>query len=300
MVGSFVLGGITIAVAALIALGGGQLFADVNRASVFFEGSVNGLVIGSPVKIEGVPVGKVVQIRAILDETDAGEIKTHTETVIEIDPRRFEQTVTNPDEVRRVGQEGAADDPGSPVRARLNMQSLLTGQLYVALSISPEIEGYVGPDNLAQYPQIPSIPTTFEVIEATARDFLERFRSLPLEELVQDTGETIVAVGDLARDPAFRNAARELEQTLRETRELVTNLDGQVEPLSAQALVALQELETTLSATARTLEPGSPVVYQLGATLQEVSQAAQALRALANTLERQPNAVVFGKGEPSE
>jgi paraquat-inducible protein B len=295
-----VLGGIAIATAALIALGGGQLFSDMERASIFFQGSVNGLQIGSPVKIQGVPVGQVIDIRAIVDETKPGQLTTHTETVIEIDERRFDQTTAARREIELPSERRGSGGDDSRVRAQLNLQSLLTGQLYVALTIAPDVEGHVGPAHLARYEQIPSIPTSFEVIEATARELLERFRTLPLEELIDNSNETIVALGDLARDPALPNAAKELEGALRDTRKLVRRLDGQVDPLSEQALAALQELETTLAAAEVMLEPGSPVVYQLGATLQEVSQAAQAMRALANTLERQPNAIVFGKAGETE
>ncbi len=300
-VGAFVLGGLAIATAALIALGGGQLFSDLDRASIFFEGSVNGLQIGSPVKIRGVPVGQVVDIRAIVDARRPGEITTHTETVIEIDERRFDQTTAAEQESHVPGDPSNEEEgPSELVRAQLNLQSLLTGQLYVALSIDPDVPGHVGPDHLARYEQIPSMPTNLEVIEATARDALDRIRSLPLEKLVEDTNTTIVAFGDLARDPALKSAVEEFEATLRDTRQLVKSIDGQVDPLSEQGLVALQELESTLSAAHRTLEPGSPVVYQLGATLEEVSKAAQAMRALANTLERQPNAIVFGKAGESK
>ena len=300
-VGAFVLGAIVIATATLIALGGGQLFSDVTRASIFFEGSVNGLQIGSAVKLRGVPVGQVVDIRAIVDTSNPLEVRTHTETVIEIDVRRFDQTTARDEDTHIPGDAGREDEgPSRIVRAQLNLQSLLTGQLYVALSIQPDAEGHVGPAHRARYEQIPSIPTSFEVIEATAREAFDRLRSLPIEELIENANDAIAAVRDLARDPALTGAVEEFEATLRDTRQLVRSFDGQIDPISDQAVAALQKLETTLDAAQRTLEPGSPVVYQLGATLQEVSKAAQAMRALANTLERQPNAVVFGKAGDSQ
>lgn len=294
-VGAFVIGGLAIAVAGVVVLAGGQLFSDTYRASIFFEGSVNGLAIGSAVKIRGVPIGQVVDIRAIVDEESPTEQKTHTETVIEIDAKRFDQT-------SRTGQasERRRGGPDTDVRAQLNMQSLVTGQLYVALSIDPDTPGYMGPAHLARYPQIASKPTALEELEATARNLLDRIRELPIEDLIRSLDDAIVAFSQLARNPAIPRAVEELSKTLQETRSLVRNVNQQVDPISASALAALEELETTLAAAEQTLEPGSPVVYQIGATLQEVSQAAQAMRALANSLERQPNAIVFGKAGESE
>jgi len=302
-VGAFVLGGIAIALAALIALGGGGLFAETFRASIFFEQSVNGLVIGSPVKLEGVPVGQVVDIRAIVKESGPPSSRTYrtfSETVIEIDETRFEQLGDADDATQarqrddNVDIERAVD---SGVRAQLNLQSLLTGQLFIALMIDRDRPGYTGPERLARYEQIPTLPTAFDELEARVRQAFERLREIPLEELFENTNETLTAIRDLARDPAFASAATELEKTLRETRQLVRNASQQVEPVSAQAIAALEELETTLAAAQRSIEPGSPVLYQLGSTLQEITQAAQAIRALANAIERQPNALVFGKAE---
>ncbi len=301
-VGAFVLGGIAIALAALIALGGGGLFRETFRASIFFEQSVNGLVIGSPVKLEGVPVGQVVDIRAIVEEASppsSRTLRTFTETVIEIDETRFDQPKDD-EEATAAGPKGNPDieravDNG--VRAQLNLQSLLTGQLFIALMIDREKPGYTGPERFARYEQIPTLPTAFEELEARVRQTFERLREIPLEELFENTNETLTAIRDLARDPAFTTAATELAETLRETQQLVRNASQRVEPVSAQAIAALEELETTLAAAQRSIEPGSPVLYQLGSTLQEITQAAQAMRALANAIERQPNALVFGKAE---
>jgi len=293
-VGAFVLGGIAIITAGLIALGGGQLFAETNRSSVFFEGSVNGLVIGSPVKIQGVPVGQVVSIRAIVEKNPSGQYKTFTETVLEIDPRRFDQ------KSQFEGDPATEDRIDDGVRAQLNLQSLLTGQLYVALTIDPGSEGYLGPEELARYEQIASVPASIEEIEANVRHALDRLRDLPIEEFIANANQTIVAFGDLARDPSITSAATELQETLAVTRKLIRSADERVEPLSDAALASLAELESTLAAARNTLEPGSPLLFQIGGTLQDISQAAQAMRALANALERQPNSLVFGKSGDSE
>jgi paraquat-inducible protein B len=291
-IGAFVLGAIAIAAFGVISLGSGRLFSEMDRSSMFFQGSVNGLVIGSPVKIQGVPIGQVVEIRAIVDQTKPGNAETLTETVVEIDPRRFDQTSARE-------FDDAENEGNSAVRAQLNLQSILTGQLYIALTIDPDREGFMGPKRLARYRQIPTIPTTFEEIEARFRGVLDRVRQMPLEEMLKNLDRTIVAIGDVARDPEIKTAIEEVVVTLRETRALVKRVDGQIDPLMEGMMEALDELKSTLASAGQTFDPGSPVAYQLGATLQEVSLAAQAMRALANSLERQPNAIVFGPaGDP--
>ena len=301
-VGAFVLGGIVIALAALIALGGGGFFKETYRSSIFFEQSVDGLLIGSPVKLQGVPIGQVVDIRAIVEESGTPPnrtFQTFTETVIEIDETRFDQVLYD-ESVANAGRERDMDidkaaDRG--VRAQLNLQSLLTGQLFVALMIDHKRPGHTGPERFSRYRQIPTLPTAFEELEASVRETFERIRKIPLEELFANANETLMAIRDVAQDPAFPSAATELEETLRETQQLVRNVNQRVEPISVQAIATLEELETTLVAAQRSIEPGSPILFQLESTLKEITQAAQAMRALANAIERQPNALVFGKAE---
>ena len=43
--------------------------------------------------------------------------------------------------------------------------------------------------------------------------------------------------------------------------------------------------------------PNSPMGYELVDTLRELSEAARAVRVLADFLERNPNAILFGRNE---
>jgi paraquat-inducible protein B len=58
---------------------------------------------------------------------------------------------------------------------------------------------------------------------------------------------------------------------------------------------ALEQAERTLAATGASLEPGSELHHQATQALREATSAARAVRSLANTLERNPNALLFGR-----
>ena len=89
MVGGFVLGGLALAVAGILFFGGGSFFSQTQRFVVYFDGSVNGLQVGSPVKFAGVEIGSVQRIAVIGDVTEGFD--AYTETVVEIDRSRFDQ-----------------------------------------------------------------------------------------------------------------------------------------------------------------------------------------------------------------
>jgi hypothetical protein len=52
-----------IVVIAIVTLGSGRLFRKTRQYVMYFSGSVNGLLVGAAVKMEGVPVGAVKEIR---------------------------------------------------------------------------------------------------------------------------------------------------------------------------------------------------------------------------------------------
>ena len=297
-VGGFVLGAIAILVGSILAIGGTNLLADTERYSIFFEGSVNGLGVGSPVKLQGVPIGEVVEIRAIAD-VDPEVVTLRTETVIEVDRRRFERRGV---EVSDSGE--ALTEQG--VRAQLNIESLLTGQLYVALELRPNIEPKLAGVE-SRYDEIPTMPTALEELESDLRDLFARLGRLPLEEIVQNLNSSLAGVGRLVNDPALAASVKELEGTLREARlamtgarALVQKVETSWDPLSGSATEALDQTRQALATFERAFAPGSTFQYQLATTLQELSEAARSVQALADTLERQPNSLLFGKAGVGE
>ena len=66
-VGLFMAGGISIAVVAIIWLGMSRIFEKGNHYAVYFDESVQGLSVDSPVKYRGVAIGRVEQIKVAPD-----------------------------------------------------------------------------------------------------------------------------------------------------------------------------------------------------------------------------------------
>ena len=62
LVGVFVLGAIALTIGVLAVLGGGKLFQRRTPVVMFFQGSVTGLNVGSPVNFRGVRVGQVTGV----------------------------------------------------------------------------------------------------------------------------------------------------------------------------------------------------------------------------------------------
>ena len=72
LMGAFVVGALALLVIAIIALGSGRLFRKTYEFVLFFQGSVNGLNVGAPVKYKGVEIGSVTDILLQLEKTATG------------------------------------------------------------------------------------------------------------------------------------------------------------------------------------------------------------------------------------
>jgi paraquat-inducible protein B len=64
---------------------------------------------------------------------------------------------------------------------------------------------------------------------------------------------------------------------------------------SKAADLTLKQFQVTASNLQTTLGPDSPLIYQSGKTLQDVSAASRSLRELADYLQRNPSALVRGR-----
>jgi len=112
-----------------------------------------------------------------------------------------------------------------------------------------------------------------------------------LQKALPKIEETIVTVRDAAKglDKNFTEVSADLKQTSNETRAAVK-----------QAGETIKEAEAALGNVRALIDPDSQTFYELTRSMREVTAAARSLRQLANYLERNPRALIFGKPEAKE
>ena len=87
----------------------------------------------------------------------------------------------------------------------------------------------------------------------------------------------------------FDNALRKLEGN---------SLD--VEKAIAAGYQTLEKTQVTMGLIDEVLEPGSPFQYRLIELTEELAETARSIRILVDLLERNPNAIIFGKDASGE
>ena len=259
------------------------------RYVLFFSESVRGLSVGAPVTFFGVPVGEVIATGLAFDPKTLG---ARPRVDIVIYPERFiaslpaaqekvaEAYVQNQDLrtaiVRRMVEERG-------LRAQLHTGSLLTGQLYVALSYFPKA-AKVKLAATADIPELPVVISTLPELEEKLGSIIDKINRLPLDAIGED----------------LRKSLATLEQTLKDGSTLLNRIDTDVVPALKTTLddarSALGSAERMLTSTEATLVgPSAPGQQELRNAMQELGRAARSLRVLADYLERHPEALIRGK-----
>jgi paraquat-inducible protein B len=323
LIGGFVLGALVLLVGGVLLFGKGFFFAPKRQQFViYFPDSVNGLNVGAPVKLKGVTVGTVTDVRVQYDVENA---RLLTPVIIDFEPERV--TDIGRQKLPEVPETQALIERG--LRAQLQMQSLVTGQLYVEANFFPDTPvRLVGGETLG-LPEIPSIPSTGEEIKGTVEEVIAEFRRLPLRETFDAILATVKHIEQVIATPEMAGSIRELHGTLGEIRKLVAHLDAKVDPMATtlektlgdtrmlvrsasdqlvpmvnraeQAFAALTQAAEKAKSALATVENSvgrqNPAIDD---AMEELIGAAQSIRVLSEYLQRQPQSLLFGKRDTEE
>src|SRR5512143_3429778 len=179
LIGAFVLGALALTFGGIVVLGSGALFRDINEVVMFFEGSVGGLQVGAPVTFRGVAVGEVSGIKIVYD-SEKSEFRIPV--TAQIYPDRIQKLSLNhqkltPQELMDMG-----------LRAQLQLQSFITGQLSIQLDFYPgtpvRLVGAAKAGFSSRVQEIPTIPTPIQKIEKS-------IEQIPLDEVIRDARDTL-------------------------------------------------------------------------------------------------------------
>jgi len=327
-IGSFVVGAVILTVAGLLFFGPGGFLAETRNYVVFFESSVKGLNVGSPVRFRGVKIGQIKEINVRVRPQD---FEFYIPVVIQIEPSRFKAEGTDQGMLEMIKTTVQGVDPmialvDKGLRAQMQLDSLVTGQLYVNLDMLPDtplvLAGYEH-----KYPEIPAIISSLEELTKT-------FADIPLQELTDKLISSAEGFEKLINSPSLHNALAKFDDTTSQLNQFLHNLNEQLLPLVnmfkdtiQQSQTTIQDAQTTIGhidskidplseqfnlavlavndASVKTAEAmqqikglaanDSQIMEQLSLTLQEVNRTARTLRYLTTELERDPQMLLRGR-----
>ena len=317
-VGSFVFGALVLIIAALLSFRSLHVFSKPGRFQAYFNESVQGLDVGSAVKLRGVRVGRVLAIRVhydpqslrsqvvVIGELNQNVISDGTGSLIKI---------TDKATLQRLVREG--------LRARIDLVGI-TGAQFVELDFMDPTQAPASPAQAeSEYPNIPTIRSGMsELISNLSRaagnlnkvDFAGLAKELQslLSTVNHQVGEVDLgkmvgrvtaaanSIEAIASSDEAKKAFLNLNKTAIEVQGLVANINTQVEPIRAELIPMLRSFHEAADGVRKVVGPQSGLSEEIIRTLQQVSDAADSLQRLADYLERNPNALIIGRKRPEK
>lgn len=317
-IGAFVIGALAIAVIGTAVLASAKWLDHQTTFVSHYTESVNGLEVGAPVKFQGVPVGTVTDILIQIDrsektfgvpvlyEIDLTKLRTIRGTFVDLaDPAMLEAQIAD------------------GLRATLQMESFVTGILYLELSYDTAAVPAVLDARASEWPEIPTSPSLMAALGTGAGSVVadvvkvlfrvnQILADIDMEEINGAVVATANSVQRIADSPELRSViaqlpatTAQLNRTMATVERLASTADSAVGPLgievtkaTAEMALAIESMRKTLQQAEGVLSMDSGIGYEMQATLSSLKDAADALQLLTTTLEQSPDILLRGKKPP--
>jgi len=329
-VGLFVIGATTLAIIGVVVLGAGKWFEKNAMVETYFVESVQGLEIGAPVRIRGVPIGRVESIHLAREEygitvyPKVGLFPYKGVVVVRMSVRPS-VVVHSPEENEETVMKMAVD---AGFRFRLASQGI-TGVLYVESEfLDPERYPPMEIVWTPKTPYIPSAPSAISELGTDLRSIARKLDQVEFEKISKDLDGMITSATQLVNALHAEHLGTEAKQVMAELRGTIQDarriLDS---PYVAKAIkdsaAAMEDLRLTagdLTHTAKNVRAATDQLPDLMVrmnkslrrvdallvgqgekvedVLENLRSVSEELRYLTKAVEQYPSQVLFGEPPP--
>ena len=247
---------------------------------VYFPGPVKGLMPGTNVQMKGVTVGSVRDVRLrYVPQTASLE----TPVTIGIDPLKLQLPVD-----RTAMNDAMARLVNKGMRATLASSLVLPG----ASGVSLEMVGRPGSAHLVMSdpPIIPAASAAGGV-----EGLLARINNLPIEEIAGHLRNTAARVDAMVGDPALSESIHRVNRSLADIEKVASVTRENIGPIVQSLRDAATAAQSAAGRAEQLMGSASRQNYDLGALIKELTRAADSVRALAEYLTENPDALLKGR-----
>jgi len=323
-VGAFVIGAFALGVVALLTFGGVSIFSKPQRFVVYFNESIHGLDLGSPVKLRGVRVGRVADLNIRYDDKTNRSVVA---VVCEFSRDMVSDTSGTTINVANRAELQTLVDRG--LRAQLGVLGLATGLLFVELDFYDPKEFPVNEKSTElKYVVVPAVTSAITEFQNSASEILANLKKVDFSGLAREVTalaaesrkkldgvdlkgvaeqwkKTGAQVESLATAPEIRQTLANFNAAATDLRAVLARLDAQVGPAGkeltetlGQAKIAIESFNAAATEARKFIATHAGLGDEMVGTLEQLTEAADAVKRLADFLERNPNALLTGKKRP--
>jgi phospholipid/cholesterol/gamma-HCH transport system substrate-binding protein len=285
-VGLFVAGGITISMISIILLGMSRFMEKGSYYVTYFNESVQGLAIDSPVKYQGVPIGRVERI-SVAPDSQLIQVVMKIET----------------------GQ-GLKNN----IVAQLKAVGI-TGSMFVELDRKQPDEPDLSPSLSfpSEYPIVPSKPSEITKIIRGVDEVLQQLKSIDLQGISEKikvaldaTNRVLVEVDIKTLTQKFNLIMDQASRSLASVEETLKGVEGITSEKETTIKAAIEDFREAITKTNQLLEGAGSLVRGADNSLTQVKQpiitsvknlekATENLNRFLEVLADQPSQALFGQ-----
>lgn len=263
---------------------------------VRFDGAVGGLKDGAAVELRGFHIGTVTRVHL---DYDASTGALDTPVQIAIDPSSLDIKGASPlngdwqprvdDMLKRLVAQG--------LRARLAQDPPLIGPSKVSLDFA------TGAPNATLTNEngetiIPSMPSSnIDAMTSRADQIIKKIDDLPIKQIGEQIQGITARINMLtaSASPQVNDSLKHIDHSVAQIDRTLQKVSPQIGPLVTQLRQTASEADQAVAAANRTLGSDATSQNGLPETLRELTDAARSIRALADYLDRHPEALIRGK-----
>ena len=222
LIGVFVVGAIALAVVGITIFGSGKFFQDNPTYVMYFDGSINGLTVGSPVEFRGVKIGQVTEIKASFSPKNLDFV---IPVYVQIDNDSFDLVGEDRILPRFDKYEFYKPLIAKGLKAQLKVKSFITGQLFISVDFYPKLPTkYTKLDT--RYPEVPTIPSDMQQLMAT-------IQKIPFNAIADRLATAMEGIDKVVNSPEIDKGLKNINKIIMETNSLVSHIDAELKPLVA-------------------------------------------------------------------
>ncbi|WP_285905599.1 MlaD family protein [Pseudodesulfovibrio pelocollis] len=241
--GAFIILGTAMLMAVIVILGAGRFFSTSFTIETYFNESVNGLEVGSPVKLRGVNIGRVADIDFVLNTYPGArqDERRYVYVICDIDDDVFG------DLDKQQFAETIKQEVAHGLRVRPTSLGL-TGQLFLNLTYDSDAEPPLAVDWIPTTNYVPAVQSTMSRIEAAVTTISKTLSGLSQEDIgaiIKDIKSIVSTINTFIQTEDGKEAGKKILSILAETRDILAR---------ANRLLADPAAERIIPATARAVE----------------------------------------------
>ncbi len=265
---------------------------------VQFDATGGGLTDNASVQLAGKRIGTVEKTALVFDP-DSGAVQEQATLALEPDLMPLEQgSWTDPRQQMDALMNKLI---GRGLRAQLGSSIPLIGASQIELAfVGGESDATLEPGNP------PEIPSTsggggIQGILTAVNKITGKLDSLPLDQIAQNIHTITSRAADLSKSPELKQTLENLDKSVSSIQHVTATAEKQVPQIITQLRNVADQADATIKSAHGLLDNQSGVTQQgiqtagLSQTLYQLSEAARAIRELADYLDQHPSAIIRGR-----